>query len=164
MNTTSQNVTAKENNASSLIRDLETNRSTLAFIEKNIQNTTVRLEMSPEEKHKDQAPLNDTRTMKQRLGEEQGKAIYSDNSTSERELHRYTLQIFAFEACWMKSFVDNNSKEIYLRPGESVRFRFQDQLKVKLGNAGGVTLKYNDKIYPLEAKSGQVKTLLFPPQ
>lgn len=135
--------------------------SSMTSIEKNIQNTTLRLEMNAEGIAKKNASTENISTIKQNMALENSTTT---NKTSEKKLNSNTLHIFAFEACWMEAHVDNNSKQIFLRPGESVKFRFQDQVKVKLGNAGGVTLKYNKKIYPLEAESGQVKTMIFPPE
>jgi len=74
----------------------------------------------------------------------------------------HTLRIEATEDCWFEAQVDGASKDVYLRPGESVSLTFENDLLVKLGNAGGVSLSYDGEPYPLEASSGEVKTLTFP--
>jgi cytoskeleton protein RodZ len=75
---------------------------------------------------------------------------------------KQVLEISSVEACWLSADVDNRSKDIYLRPGESITFRFDETLKIKLGNAGGVKLRFNGEEVPLDARSGDVKTLTFP--
>jgi len=75
---------------------------------------------------------------------------------------KQVLEISSVEACWLSADVDNRSKDIYLRPGESITFRFDETLKIKLGNAGGVKLRFNGDEVPLDARSGDVKTLTFP--
>ncbi len=159
-NTTSENSARKQKEQFALLDQSQEGSST-ASIEKNIQNTTLRLEMDSEGITKNNASSENRTTIEQETAR---KSSTVANKTSEKIVDGNTLHIFAFEACWMEVQVDNNSKEIFLRPGESVKFSFQDRLKVKLGNAGGVTLKYNGKIYPMEAKSGQVKTMVFPPE
>ncbi|MFO7801847.1 MAG: helix-turn-helix domain-containing protein [Desulfovermiculus sp.] len=75
---------------------------------------------------------------------------------------RHALQIEASEACWMSAKIDAKQRDLYLRPGESVTFRFQDVLEIKLGNAGGVQLTFDGQKYPLDAASGEVLSLTFP--
>lgn len=72
------------------------------------------------------------------------------------------LKISAFEACWLGARIDDEDKDMFLRPGESVIFKFENVLELKLGNAGGVNLVYNGHKYPLQAKSGEVRTIRFP--
>ena len=72
------------------------------------------------------------------------------------------LKISASEACWLSASMDDREKDIYLRPGESISLRFEQELSVKLGNAGGVKLALNGKPYPLQADSGEVMTLTLP--
>jgi cytoskeleton protein RodZ len=80
----------------------------------------------------------------------------------EEQDQAQVLEISATEACWLQAVVDEETREIYLRPGESVSFKFWEELQLKLGNAGGVQLFYNDQEYPLQAESGEVKELSFP--
>ncbi len=75
---------------------------------------------------------------------------------------KHTLKISASEACWLSASMDDRDKDIYLRPGESITLHFEEELAVKLGNAGGVALIYNGEPYSLQADSGEVLTLTFP--
>ena len=74
----------------------------------------------------------------------------------------HSLQIDAHEACWMSASIDAKQRDLYLRPGESVTFRFEQSLAIKLGNAGGVKLIFDGQTYPLDADSGEVLSLTFP--
>jgi len=71
------------------------------------------------------------------------------------------VTIDAFEPCWVQAEIDDEQKEFYLRAGEKIDLKFTKSLRLRLGNAGGVKLFYNDEEYPLQAQSGQVKTLEF---
>ncbi|MBT8763164.1 helix-turn-helix domain-containing protein [Desulfohalobiaceae bacterium Ax17] len=71
------------------------------------------------------------------------------------------VTIDAFEPCWVQAEIDEEQKEFYLRAGEKIDLKFTKSLRLRLGNAGGVKLFYNDEDYPLQAQSGQVKTLEF---
>jgi cytoskeleton protein RodZ len=75
---------------------------------------------------------------------------------------KHVLEVSSTEACWLRAEVDDKERDMYLRPGESVTFRFKESLLLKLGNAGGVELVYDGEPYDLEAKSGEVKTVRFP--
>jgi cytoskeleton protein RodZ len=75
---------------------------------------------------------------------------------------KHALQIEANEACWMSASIDAKQRDLYLRPGESVTFRFEQALEIKLGNAGGVKLTFDGQAYPLDADSGEVLSLTFP--
>jgi cytoskeleton protein RodZ len=62
----------------------------------------------------------------------------------------------------MSASIDAKQRDLYLRPGESVTFRFEQALEIKLGNAGGVKLTFDGQAYPLDADSGEVLSLTFP--
>jgi len=73
------------------------------------------------------------------------------------------LEILANEMCWLYAEVDNaTTLDITLKSGERKTLKFSEILKVRFGNAGGVRLRYNNEDFPLDAESGQVKTLIFP--
>jgi cytoskeleton protein RodZ len=96
-------------------------------------------------------------------GEGAAPGIADGNETAPvAEGAEHTLEISAVEACWFKANVDNNVRDIFLRPGESVVLHFDNSLEVKLGNAGGVRLTYNGEEFPLDAESGEVATVTLP--
>ncbi len=93
--------------------------------------------------------------------EEDAPVLQADPELEEPDKAQH-LEISATEACWLRAIVDNETEEMYLRPGESVSFKFWEQLQLRLGNAGGVKLFFNEEEFPFEAKSGEVLELNFP--
>lgn len=84
---------------------------------------------------------------------------------------RQRVVITADEVCWVFAAVDGGEDsedgavvDVTLQPGQSKILDFDEEMRVKLGNAGGVHLTFNGKDYPFEAQSGQVKTLEFKAQ
>ncbi|WP_045211308.1 helix-turn-helix domain-containing protein [Desulfonatronovibrio magnus] len=69
------------------------------------------------------------------------------------------LVIQAREDCWMMAMIDGSSREVYLRSGERISIEFEDRVRLTLGNAGGVDLVINGEPYPLDAASGEVRTI-----
>lgn len=67
--------------------------------------------------------------------------------------------------CWVHANADGTvTREFSLKAGETFAMPFKDNLVLKLGNAGGVRIKYNGVDMPNPGSSGQVKTVRFPPQ
>lgn len=74
-----------------------------------------------------------------------------------------SVVITAQELCWVYGQIDNATvTDFTLRPGQSRSIGFDENLRLKLGNAGGVDITFNGREYPLEAESGEVRTLVFP--
>lgn len=74
----------------------------------------------------------------------------------------HTVTILAMAECWIDVSVDGGiTKGIMLTKGKRFVGRFNESLLVRLGNAGGVEVRYDDKNYPLQAALGEVKTLKF---
>ncbi len=75
-----------------------------------------------------------------------------------------TLVIQARDDCWTRVVADESRRDVYLRPGESASYEFEDFARITLGNAGGVDIFLNGEPYPFEASSGEVKTFtVYPP-
>ena len=71
--------------------------------------------------------------------------------------------IVATEPCWIHSTADNtDTRQFSLRKGDTFALTFRDKLEVKLGNAGGVSFRYNGEDLPPVGKPGQVRTIVFP--
>ncbi|NDV24489.1 RodZ domain-containing protein [Desulfovibrio sp. JC022] len=66
------------------------------------------------------------------------------------------------EACWLEAVVDGDSKEYVLQEGDTLSLPYEDSLKIKLGNGGGVEILSNGKPFEFEAPKGKVKKLDFP--
>lgn len=72
------------------------------------------------------------------------------------------VEIKAKELCWLEAAVDGGAmNETTLQKGQSLTGRFEDILLVRLGNAGGVEIRFNGKPYAFDGAGGQVKTLKF---
>ncbi len=72
--------------------------------------------------------------------------------------------ITATEECWVHSNADNtDTRQFSLRKGDTFALTFTKSLELKLGNAGGVRIRYNGEELPAPGQSGQVRTLTFPP-
>ncbi|WP_457572245.1 helix-turn-helix domain-containing protein [Desulfovulcanus sp.] len=135
-------------NGSGTINDSESKNSSGLIFEAG--NETVVDENGKEVKETEESK-NDT-VKKEKL------PVLNDQEQADK-LEKVTIK--AFEPCWIQAKIDEVQREFYLRPGEKIGLKFTKYLRLRLGNAGGVKLTYNDQDYPLQAKSGQVKTLEF---
>lgn len=71
--------------------------------------------------------------------------------------------ITALAECWIHSNADStDTRQFSLRKGDTFALTFADKLVLKLGNAGGVRIRYNGEDMPSLGKDGQVRTLTFP--
>ncbi len=78
---------------------------------------------------------------------------------------QHKIVITATETCWIRSTADRtDTRQFSLGKGDTFALTFSQRLDLKLGNAGGVRIRYNGKDFPLGARSGQVRTLVFPPK
>lgn len=76
---------------------------------------------------------------------------------------QHKLIITAVEECWVHSNADKtDTRQFSLRKGDTFALTFADSLELKLGNAGGVRLRYDGSDLPPPGSSGQVRTLVFP--
>lgn len=78
---------------------------------------------------------------------------------------QHKVIITATEECWIHSNADRtDTRQFSLRKGDTFALTFARSLELKLGNAGGVRIRYDGQSLPPPGQSGQVKTLTFPPQ
>jgi cytoskeleton protein RodZ len=75
----------------------------------------------------------------------------------------HTVRINAEDSCWVGAVVDGKNREFFLRQGEQETLNFDEALVLKLGNAGGVRLRYDGEPFPTDFKLGRVETVRFPP-
>lgn len=87
----------------------------------------------------------------------------ADEDRGMPEPGRSTLVIQARDDCWTRVVADESRRDVYLRPGESASYEFENFARITLGNAGGVDIFLDGRPYPFEASSGQVKTLTIYP-
>jgi len=77
-----------------------------------------------------------------------------------------TLEVVAKEPTWIKVMADGKSilaGEI-LEPGATRRFTGQTSIEIDIGNAGGLSLKLNNRPVNPIGQSGQVRKLVITPQ
>ncbi len=75
----------------------------------------------------------------------------------------HIVEISAKDNCWVMGWIDGNStKQKLLSKGDEIEFKFKQNLKLKVGNLGGIDIFYDGKKVDTNGKSGQVKTLNFP--
>ena len=148
-----ENDTGLVQNGSGIINDFESqNGSRLIFNAGNETNETVVNENATEVKETEESKSDTVKEEKPSNLNDQKKA-----DKGEPEI----VTIKAFESCWVQAEIDDVQREFYLHPGEEIDLKFTKYLRLKLGNAGGIKLSYNDQDYPLQAKSGEVKILEF---
>ncbi len=71
--------------------------------------------------------------------------------------------ITAVAECWVHSIADDSdTRQFSLRSGDTFALTFSDTLTLKLGNAGGVRIRYNGQETPIPGRDGEVKTITFP--
>ena len=76
----------------------------------------------------------------------------------------HKLIIIATEECWIHSSADKtDTRQFSLHKGDTFALTFSKSLELKLGNAGGVRLRYDGEELPPAGQSGQVRNLVFPP-
>ena len=105
------------------------------------------------------------------LKEESGLPAEDEETTGIRdaeepevmEIEPMVLKVVATEETWIKFQVDQNEPyEVSLRPGELYRVKAEDELNLRIGNAGGVELFLNEKPLGNPGKPGEVIDLTLP--
>ena len=92
-----------------------------------------------------------------------GEGADTDGSVLAGGTHR--IVVIALADCWVHSSADDSDvRQFSLHKGQTFALTFAKRLTLKLGNAGGVRIRYNGQEQPAPGESGQVRTLVFPPQ
>ena len=85
-----------------------------------------------------------------------------ENTTPSTTPHK--VVITALEECWVHSSADmSDIRQFSLHKGDIFALTFTSHLELKLGNAGGVRLRYDGEEIPSAGRGGQVRTVSFPP-
>ncbi|RPI33614.1 MAG: DUF4115 domain-containing protein [Nitrospiraceae bacterium] len=75
----------------------------------------------------------------------------------------HQVVVTASDAVWLQiSFEDGKTEEVLLRSGDSKRWEYDGTAVLKIGNAGGVSLKVDGKDLGIPGQTGQVLNLTFP--
>ncbi len=73
--------------------------------------------------------------------------------------------ITATEECWIKATSDSGDERPFNLPkNQSSVFTFDKFLKLRLGNVGGVKIRYNGRDFPIPSGPGNTRDLVFPPK
>lgn len=92
-----------------------------------------------------------------------GEGADTDGSVLAGGTHR--IVVIALADCWVHSSADDSDvRQFSLHKGQTFALTFSKRLTLKLGNAGGVRIRYNGQEQPAPGDAGQVRTLVFPPQ
>ncbi|MEG2172020.1 MAG: DUF4115 domain-containing protein [Desulfovibrionaceae bacterium] len=84
-------------------------------------------------------------------------------SPQENQQGPHKLIITALAECWIHSNADStDTRQFSLRKGDTFALTFTKKLTLKLGNAGGVRIRYDGEDLPAPGTDGQVRTLIFP--
>jgi transcriptional regulator with XRE-family HTH domain len=79
--------------------------------------------------------------------------------------NHHVLEVFATDTTWLLVTIDGaQKKEILLKPGESAKWRANQNFSLKIGNAGGIKLAFDGKNLGPPGKKGQVIRLNLPEQ
>lgn len=71
--------------------------------------------------------------------------------------------VVARERTWLLiSFPDGSSSDITLYPGDKRDWTFAGTITLKIGNAGGVSLRFDDNEVAVPGMSGEVVTMTLP--
>jgi cytoskeleton protein RodZ len=91
------------------------------------------------------------------------------SSHDEKQVHEtvaeaeHRLGITASENAWLQIMFENGTiEEVLLRPGISKVWKFSGSALLKVGNAGGVTLRFDGEDLGVPGKPGQILKLNFP--
>lgn len=78
-----------------------------------------------------------------------------------KKAHQFVIT--ASDTVWLQiRFEDGKIDEVLLRAGDSKRWEFDGTAALKIGNAGGVSLKFDGKDLGTPGNAGQVLNLTFP--
>ncbi len=91
--------------------------------------------------------------------------VLAQTSDAQAQDGPHKVIITSVAPCWIHSTADDtDTRQFSLERGDTFALTFNENLVLKLGNAGGVRIHYNGKELPPPGKDGQVKTLRFPIQ
>lgn len=85
--------------------------------------------------------------------------------TLERDIPaaKHSLEVVALEKCWIKVTIDNRRGEsLILKPGDRREWKADKRIRIVLGNAGGVLMKWDGQPLGPVGKSGQVVQFVMP--
>lgn len=86
-----------------------------------------------------------------------------DKGAPSKGPQQHVLDVTATETTWLLIKTgEGTSEEVILRPGETRKWTSESGFDLKVGNAGGVRLVFNDRDMGIPGEKGQVVTLKLP--
>lgn len=109
-------------------------------------------------------PINETDT---KIVNEQPHAVVTKNEEKVTEdamqPFKHSLNIIAVEKVWIQIIIDNNEKkDITLNAGQNLTYKANKSFRLLIGNAGGVKIKFDNKILENLGDSGKVIKITLP--
>ena len=93
----------------------------------------------------------------------ENRSPVTGHAPDDKKEHR--LILIASDTVWVQIRYENGTvEEALLRPGISKDWSFSDKAVLKIGNAGGIALKFDGKDLGVPGNPGQVLNLNFPPE
>ncbi len=88
----------------------------------------------------------------------------SDNASASAATSPFTIRFAATERCWMRFTVDGKHVfEVTLKKGETYSVNAVSDIKVRIGNPGGVAAFYNNNPVTVPGNRGRPVEMSFPP-
>ncbi|WP_291318431.1 helix-turn-helix domain-containing protein [Desulfonatronospira sp.] len=88
-------------------------------------------------------------------------AVEPEETEEEEVPDTVLVLIEAHEESWLRYETDEERQDHLLRPGDSIEVEYTGSMRLRLGNAGGVSISLNGEPYDLNAVSGEVRTVEF---
>jgi cytoskeleton protein RodZ len=87
----------------------------------------------------------------------------ADNASASATTAPFTIRFAATERCWMRFTVDGKHVfEVTLKKGDTYSVNAVSDIKVRIGNPGGVTALYNDSPVTVPGNRGRPVEMSFP--
>lgn len=102
---------------------------------------------------------------------ESGRGLTGDGTDGQAQAvastgaKKHRVVVTATEECWIKATTDKGDERPFNLPkNQSSVFTFDEFLKLRLGNAAGVKIRYNGRDFPIPASGGNTRDMVFPPR
>ena len=95
--------------------------------------------------------------------ESEKKATPAAQNVPQKTIAGHLLQINAHDTTWLQVMIDKTEpKELLMQPGDAAEWRAEKCFSLKIGNAGGVKLRFDGKELANLGEAGQVVTINLP--
>jgi len=86
------------------------------------------------------------------------------NEARTQRMHELVVAAKSGEICWVEVSEGQRRKTFTIRDGDSRSFEFSKTAKVRMGNAGGVTMRLDGSHYPFDGERGHTATVEIVPR